>query len=55
LFSKAATQRMHETFGAYAQLRRISSMQEQLGENRYLKGKHKAHHPFEDGGIGLII
>ncbi len=28
-------------------------MQEKLGENRHLKGKHKAHHPFEDAGIGL--
>ena len=28
-------------------------MQEQLGENRHLKGKHKAYHPFEDAGIGL--
>ena len=28
-------------------------MQEQLGEDRHLKGKQKAHHPYEDGGIGL--
>ena len=28
-------------------------MQEQLGENRHLKGKHEAHHPFEDAGTGL--
>jgi hypothetical protein len=28
-------------------------MQEQPGENRRLKGKHRARHPFEDGGIGL--
>jgi hypothetical protein len=28
-------------------------MQEQLGEYRRLKSKHKAHHPFEDAGIGL--
>ena len=31
----------------------IRKFQEQLGENRHLKGKHKAHHPFEDAGIGL--
>ena len=28
-------------------------MQEQLGENRHLKGKDKARHPFEDAGIGV--
>jgi hypothetical protein len=28
-------------------------VQEQLGETRHLKGEHKAHHPFEDAGIGL--
>jgi hypothetical protein len=28
-------------------------VQEQLGENRHLKGKHKAHHPFEYRRIGL--
>jgi hypothetical protein len=28
-------------------------MQGQLGENSHLKSKHKAHHPFEDAGIGL--
>jgi hypothetical protein len=53
LFSKAATQRMHE------HIRRLRPNSANFVNARTAwrksppEGKHKAHHPFEDAGIGL--